>query len=178
VKKEENQRREQERLKLEKEKLRLQELELQQQEHELSKTIESKNFTKETVRNEDLNALIEKIYTEEADEPNYFGDLGENTSFGSASCKSLKSGSIVVTKTSPIVAAALSCQEEEDDFLLAEEKRNNSSISDKTKHKLIKQVHDSMDNLKNQLLNKGMCQYAADVESLNKNLETTAKKTR
>ena len=81
-----------------------------------------------------------------------------------------------MTKTSPIVAAALSCQEEEDDFLLAEEKRNNSSISDKTKHKLIKQVHDSMDNLKNQLLNKGMCQYAADVESLNKNLETTAKK--
>ena len=33
-----------------------------------------------------------------------------------------------------------------------------------------------MDNLKNQLLNKGMSQYAADVESLNKNLETTAKK--
>ena len=70
---------------------------------------------------------------------------------------------IVKTKTSPLVAAELNCDEEEE--LLAEARQNTA------KHNIIKQVHDSMDTLRNQLLTKGMHNYADDVDNINKNLK-------
>jgi hypothetical protein len=93
---------------------------------------------------------------------------------------------IVVTKTSPIVAAALS-NDEEEDFLLSKlesEKAKKSilqshtkpEMNDDNKHQIIKHVHDSMDNLRNELLHKGMNKYADDVDVINKNLEIDRKK--
>jgi hypothetical protein len=186
VKEEENQRREQERLKLEKERLRLQELELKQKEEDLLKKIDSnqENSTDqiakeldaeksaslnntETVRKEDLDALIEKIYTEETDEKDILTDYQHETSksdfaeaqtnnnntcqsssFQSSKSLSSSSKSIVITKTSPIVAAALS-NDSEEEFGMAD-KENKVS-----KQNLLKHVHDSMDSLKTQLLQKG-----------------------
>lgn len=187
-------------MKLEKEKLRLQELELKEKEQQLKSHLELTGTSKhlldsdkstsdssqspsksgETVRKEDLNALIEKIYTEQQDEEENF--LIEYTQPPTANPSKLNSDSsppksalkqtanntnkIVMTKTSPIVAAALSCDEEIFTDL----------IDTNTKHQIIKQVHDSMDNLKNQLLYKGMTNYADDVDAINRNLEVTRKK--
>jgi len=100
------------------------------------------------------------------------------------------SSSLVCTKTSPIVAAVLASSggvddDEEDMYMLELNKKINTQVEREiltdlidttTKHQLIKQVHDSMDNLKNQLLHKGMNKFADDVDVINKNLEATRKK--
>ncbi len=94
----------------------------------------------------------------------------------------------MVTKTSPLVAAALSqdLDTESDDMLSSfnnkvntqnKIKRDDYSLIDpSTKHQIIKQIHDSMDHLKNELLQKGMHKYADDVDHMNKSLEATRKK--
>ena len=144
--------------------------------------------------------MIEKIYTEQANEADFLVEYTQPpTSTKSSTVQDLKPAiklspssnssavkpcTIVMTKTSPIVAAALSCEEE--DLYLMELNNKMASkhereiftdlIDTTTKHQIIKQVHDSMDNLKNQLLHKGMNKYADDVENMNKNLDATRKK--
>ena len=160
---------------------------------ETNHSIKSPNHN-ETVRKEDLSALIEKIYTEQEDESNFLIEytqpptaspikVSETLKPALKSPTSNKPSTIVMTKTSPIVAAALSC-DEEDLYLIELNKKSNERereiftdlIDTTTKHQIIKQVHDSMDNLKNQLLHKGMSKYADDVDNLNKNLDATRKK--
>lgn len=142
--------------------------------------------------------LIEKIYTEESNENDLLTDynhestrsdyaeaqtITNSSSFQSSSIKSFKStsNSVVMTKTSPIVAAALSFEEDEDFDLVSplssspDEKiyeQGNVSI----KHDIIKKVHESMDNLKSELLKKGMPQQAKEVKNIHDNLETVEKK--
>ncbi len=150
--------------------------------------------------------MIEKIYTEQANEADFLIEYTQpptakssavqepkpankplpspSPSSSSSSSFSLKPSTIVMTKTSPIVAAALSCEEE--DLYLMELNNKMASkhereiftdlIDTTNKHQIIKQVHDSMDNLKNQLLHKGMNKYADDVDNMNKNLDATRKK--
>ncbi len=130
--------------------------------------------------------MIEKIYTEQANEADFLIEYTQpptakssavqepkpankplpspSPSSSSSSSFSLKPSTIVMTKTSPIVAAALSCEEE--DLYLMELNNKMASkhereiftdlIDTTNKHQIIKQVHDSIDNLKNQLLHKGM----------------------
>lgn len=71
---------------------------------------------------------------------------------------------LVMTKTSPLVMADLNCDEEDLGMLgtkmpVVEPKRQQQhhqpSLIDTNKHDIIKQVHDSMDHLKNELLQKG-----------------------
>jgi hypothetical protein len=102
---------------------------------------------------------------------------------------------LVVTKTSPLVAAELDHIAEEEVSVLTDLNTskfkefvndattslenskslidNNSSMS---KHEIIKKVQDSMDYLRNELLHKGMNKYAEDVDVINKNLEASRKK--
>ncbi len=205
--------------------MRLQELELSQREQELKNTSKQfsplsslslnqindesnstvKHNTNTSVKKDDLNARIEKIYTEQQNEEDdlstdglgkdsgkmssSFDDSNSPRSSSQKNFKQTKSqqklNSIVVTKTSPLVAAALGFDDDEEDFSLmlsdnsAREKllSKTSLIDNSIKHQIIKQVSDSMDNLKNELLNKGMDKYADDVEIMSKNLETTKKKT-
>ena len=164
--------------------------------------------------------LIEKIYTEETEEPDYLKEhLNNNLQYQQSSKSSAQAASkagasktspttsnscLVMTKTSPIVAAELNADDEDEEFLLIHETTKTTTSSTKvktsagiearkmtddievnvvktpldspTKHQIIKQVHDSMDNLRNELLNKGMHKYAEDVDTMNKNLELTRKK--
>ncbi len=142
-----------------------------------SKEEAASNNQSESVRKEDLTALIEKLYTEEIDEKDILTDYSPDTN-SSENCTETskanssrqlaspcKSPAIVMTKTSPIVLAALNLTEEED-----------FELSDIHKHNIIKQVHDSMDNLKTQLMNKGMENYAEDVSNINGKLNESAKK--
>ena len=73
---------------------------------------------------------------------------------------------LVVTKTSPLVMAELNCDEEDDEAQLAVVKRPpqppssaarypQPSLIDTGKHEIIKQVSESMDHLRNELLQKG-----------------------
>ena len=148
-------------------------------------------------------SLIEKIYTEQNDEPDFLRDYvntpnkapisDESTSSKSSLKPKPTKPAIVVTKTSPLVAAALSCEEEEEEFALSNfdvnlninknslidttEKNHQPSLIDtSTKHQIIKQVSDSMDHLKNELLHKGMHKVADEVDNLSKTLENTRKK--
>lgn len=185
-------------MKLEKEKLRLQELELKQKEQELLKTSSelksnsektgksdydepSVTSSSESVKKEDLNALIEKLYTEEIEEKDMLTDYNSDSDYvqtsnpGNLSSRSMtKSPAIVMTKTSPIVAAALNLSEEED-FETIEERNSMSKKNEETRRE-IKQVHDSMDNLKNQLINKGMQKHADDVYSMKVKLKENGQK--
>lgn len=68
----------------------------------------------------------------------------------------MKRTSIVMTKTSPIVAAALS-QAEEEDFDTVDKK---ITAENSQKKLMLKQVHESMDSLKSQLLQKGVTEVA------------------
>ncbi|CAF0711793.1 unnamed protein product [Brachionus calyciflorus] len=187
VKEEEIQRREQERLKLEKEKIRLQELEIKQREEELQQNLEeTKNrlaspISKETlesksevdksvsVKKDDLNALIEKIYTEESDEPEFQKlELPRNEPIKQPRPNPpQKLNNLISTKTLPVAMAAIN-QDEKIPL--------TSLIDTNTKHQVIKQVHDSMDHLKNELLHKGMNKYAEDVDLISKNLEENRQK--
>ena len=70
------------------------------------------------------------------------------------------SNALVMTKTSPLVMADLNC--DEDDLSVETPKKQQQqhhhhqpSLIDTNKHEIIKQVHDSMDNLRNELLQKG-----------------------
>ena len=210
-----------ERLKLEKEKIRLQELELSQREQELKSASINKQLSHQinaennsprkcevSVKKDDLNALIEKIYTEQNDEDDLSTD-GNHKDSGEMSSsyedsnsprsasnrtnnkprqqqqlQNSKSNSIVVTKTSPLVAAAIGNDEEDEFSLMLSENSNRdkiqhhqtSLIDNSIKHQIIKQVSESMDNLKNELLNKGMDKFADDVDAMNKNLEVSKKK--
>ena len=210
-----------ERLKLEKEKIRLQELELSQREQELKSASINKQLSHQinaennsprkcevSVKKDDLNALIEKIYTEQNDEDDLSTD-GNHKDSGKMSSsyedsnsprsasnrtnnkprqqqqlQNSKSNSIVVTKTSPLVAAAIGNDEEDEFSLMLSENSNRdkiqhhqtSLIDNSIKHQIIKQVSESMDNLKNELLNKGMDKFADDVDAMNKNLEVSKKK--
>ena len=148
-------------------------------------------------------SLIEKIYTEQNDEPDFLRDYvntpnkapssDESTSSKSSPKPKSTKPAIVVTKTSPLVAAALSCEEEEEEFALTnfdvnlnlnknslidttEKSHQPSLIDTSTKHQIIKQVSDSMDHLKNELLHKGMHKVADEVDTLSKTLENTRKK--
>ena len=118
-------------------------------------------------------------------------DLLTNVSSCSPNSSSIKPNiqskkpTVVVTKTSPIVAADLSCEEleiEEDPSEKESSQLNDTfknilpSKDSDNKHEIIKQVSDSMENLKNQLLNKGMNNIANEVDSLNKSLESNTKK--
>ncbi|RMZ94865.1 trichohyalin-like isoform X7 [Brachionus plicatilis] len=193
VKEEEIQRREQERLKLEKEKIRLQELEIKQREEELKKNLEE-NTTRltlpashetfeqssesspnspvqETIRKQDLNALIEKIYTEENQEcefpkfelakPEPYRPLRPNPP------QKIAPQSLIQAKTASL---AMSIGNHEEKNLLP------SLIDTNTKHQMIKQVHDSMDFLNNELLAKGMTTYAHQVDQIHQNLNQTCPK--
>ena len=154
-----------------------------------------------------MNALIEKIYTEQNEEDDLstdgnhkdsgkmsssFDDSNSPRSLNGKTNKTTrtqhsnpqnKSNSIVITKTSPLVAAAIGNDEEDEFSLILSEasikekiKPQPSLIDNSIKHQIIKQVSDSMDNLKNELLNKGMDKYANDVDNINKNLEVNKKK--
>ena len=162
----------------------------------------------QTVKKDDLNALIAKIYTEQQNEDdsasssNTDGGLKDsgkmsssfdesnsltNTNHKNPSQKQQpKSSAIVMTKTSPLVAAALGYDDfNDDDFSLmlsetstSKDKQHNrpapSLIDNSIKHQIIKQVSDSMDNLKHELLNKGMDKYADDVDCMGRQLESAA----
>lgn len=200
----------------------MQELELTQREQELKNSSCDRQFspdlstshtnidynpltrkTEVSVKKDDLNALIEKIYTEQNEEDDMSTDGNHkdsgkmSSSFDdSNSPRSLngkanktnknfsKSNSIVMTKTSPLVAAAIGNDEDDEFSLILSEtsikekiKPQPSLIDNSIKHQIIKQVSDSMDNLKNELLNKGMEKFANDVDNINKNLESNKKKT-
>jgi hypothetical protein len=167
--------------------------------------------TEVSVKKDDLTALIEKIYTEQNEEDDVStdgnhkdsgkmsssfddsnsprslvnGKAANRTSKHLQSNSQKKTNSIVSTKTSPLVAAAI-CNDEEDEFslILSETsfkekvKPQPSLIDNSIKHQIIKQVSDSMDNLKNELLNKSMDKYTNDVDNnVNKSIETSKKKT-
>ncbi len=91
-----------------------------------------------------------------------------------AKIKQLKPPALVTTKTSPLVVAALS----RDDLDDLDEFRSDyqQHLDNTSKHQIIKQIHDSMDHLKNELLQKGMGKFADDVDGINKNLEASRKK--
>lgn len=191
VKEEEVQRREQERLKLEKEKIRLQELEIKQREEELKQNLEetknrlsspilsdiepkseSQCSTQETVRKEDLSALIEKIYTEETEEPEFMKIESPKQEPVKPPRPNpppkLTTTVLINTKTAPVAMAAIN-QDEVKQIL-------PSLIDTNMKHQVIKHVHDTMDHLKNELLHKGMSKYAEDVDSMSKNLDIARQK--
>jgi len=98
---------------------------------------------------------------------------------------------LVVTKTSPLVAAELDHIAEEEVAVLTDLNAskfstfgtasldNGQSLIDNSsmsKHEIIKKVQDSMDYLRNELLHKGMNKYADDVNVMNKSLEASRKK--
>jgi len=64
---------------------------------------------------------------------------------------------------------------EEEDFETIEERNSMSKKNEETRRE-IKQVHDSMDNLKNQLINKGMQKHADDVYSMKVKLKENGQK--
>ncbi len=146
-----------------------------QQKHK--STEESARIHTDSVRKEDLTALIEKLYTEEIDEKDVLTDYSPDSNLSETYIEisktdtnknlasTCKSPAVVMTKTSPIVLAELNLTEDED-----------LELNDNKKHNIIKQVHDSMDNLKTQLMNKGMDKYAEDIGNINGKLNESAKK--
>ena len=139
----------------------------------------------ESVRTQDLNALIEKIYTEESNDNDLLTDFNqESTDYAeaqtitnSSSFQSMKSSkstsnSVVMTKTSPIVAAALSFEEEEEDFDLVSPLSSSPDENASIRHDIIKRVHESMDSLKSELLKKGLPQQPKEVKKVHQKLET------
>lgn len=152
--------------------------------------------------------MIEKIYTEQSDEPLFISHLEHqqqkpqerhpvgvkaashmsksNSSMSAATTKvvsmnnghrSTSTSALVMTKTSPLVMADLNHDDDELEFADDGEMAINSnggvttlaskppppshrsyaqpSLIDSSKHEIIKQVHDSMDHLRNELLQKG-----------------------
>lgn len=126
------------------------------------------------------NSLIEKIYTEQQEQETPFvtSFIETTTSTGKTAALSVKSKppgrstttgcALVMTKTSPLVMADLNC-DEDDEVLGHVVKRPQQqqqpvaqpvrypqpSLIDTGKHEIIKQVSDSMDHLRNELLQKG-----------------------
>jgi len=127
-----------------------------------------------------LFSLIQKIYTEETNELDELTELnletdtksdfaeaqtGNSSSFLSSRSNgsfSTKRTSIVLTKTSPIVAAALSVEEEED-FETIEQRITADKEDSQQRNLMLQQVHESMDSLKSQLLQKGVTAAPAKV---------------
>lgn len=153
--------------------------------------------------------MIEKIYTEQSDEPLFISHLEHqqqkpqerhpvgvkaashmsksNSSMSAATTKvvsmnnghrSTSTSALVMTKTSPLVMADLNHDDDELEFADDGEMvmtNNNGGVTalaskppppshrsyaqpsliDSSKHEIIKQVHDSMDHLRNELLQKG-----------------------
>jgi hypothetical protein len=193
VKADEAQRRKEEQLKLEKEKQRLHQLEMQQQQQQQQqqqdfnpKETQNEMDTKNVCKN-DLNQLIEKIYTEESPvneiipykEPTIDDiELSNNKKIIiKVNKKAKNNGQIVVTKTSPLVAAdlnddfsdfesltttprttttttiALKTDQNTNDKIKIKKKQNESLIDD-SRYEMLKRVNDTMDTLKNELLNR------------------------
>ena len=117
--------------------------------------------------------MIEKLYTEET--PSYDTTDFAKESDSSPSPTMSNSSSTKIAKIKQLKQSKNEDQSTEN-CLKVNKKNDYSLIDPSTKHQIIKQIHDSMDHLKNELLQKGMKNYADDVDSMTKGLEASRKK--
>lgn len=171
-------------MKLEKEKLRLKELEIKQREQELKKNLNETSIflvspasnksseqnsllpsllVQEAVQKEDLNALIEKIYTQEEEEYEFSKYEFNNAETFKPIRKNYSQNNLI---KSPIQAKTASLG-----ISLENHEKNNflpSLIDTNANHQVIKKINDSMEFLNNELLNKEIKNFTHDDDSIGK----------